>query len=67
MPENIIFVRRKGTKAARKLPPDFPAIPDEFVNRVCIITDENVVPPTMFINFNLTNPNFVSTPENNCP
>ena len=52
------FVRRKGTKAARKLPTDFPVIHNKFVNHVCIVIDRN---PAMFVNFISTNTKFVPT------
>ena len=57
------FVRRKETKAAQKLPTDFPAIPYEFVNRVRTVIDKNVLPPAMFVNCNQTNIKFVPTSE----
>lgn len=61
--ERMNFVRRKGTKAARKLPTDFPAIRDEFVNHVRTVICKNVVPPQMFVNFDQTNAKFVPTSE----
>lgn len=61
--ERMNFVRRKGTKAARKLPPDFPEIRDEFVKRVRTVIDKNVVPPEMFVNFDQTNAKFVPTAD----
>ena len=61
--QRMNFVYRKGTKAARKLPTDFLAIWDEFVNCVCTVIDKDVVPPAMFINFDQTNTKFMPTSE----
>lgn len=49
------FVRRKGTKAARKLPMDFMEQKTEFIESVTEIISENKIPPELVINFDQTN------------
>ncbi len=48
------FVRRKGTKAARTLPADFPEIRKAFLQRVKDLVGENDIPPELVINWDQT-------------
>ena len=51
----IGFVRRKGTKAARKLPFDFDKQKLEFLSRVHAIREKFSIPEELVINFDQTN------------
>ncbi len=60
------YVRRKGTKAARKIPANFEEIKTEFTHRVseaCKGDDDLLVPPQLIINFDQTNANYVPVSE----
>ena len=45
------LVKRKATKAARKVPPDFADIKLAFLQRVAEVLHENEVPPELVINW----------------
>ena len=49
----IRFVKRKATKAARKLPPNFDELKDDFIDRIRdkVTTDQPPPPPDLVINF----------------
>jgi hypothetical protein len=57
------FVRRKGTKATRKLPEDFENIRINFVERVKTAVHSNTVSLELFVNFDQTNAKYVPTSE----
>ena len=58
------YVKRKGTKEARKIPADFDEIKSEFLNRVSNACQENsVTDDRMIINFDQTGTKFVPTSE----
>ncbi len=48
------FVQRKGTKAGRKLPSDFPAIKEEFLRSIQSIVKEHDIPDELIVNFDQT-------------
>ena len=50
----IGFVKRKGTKAARKLPDDFPALKLRYLHRVAKCVGQHNVPPEMVVNIDQT-------------
>lgn len=52
--KRIGFVRRKGTKAARKLPFDFENQRLEFIETVKKIRADHEIPPELVINFDQT-------------
>ena len=53
------LVKRKATKAARKMPPDFADIKLTFLQRVAEIVRENKVPPELVTNWDQTGAKFV--------
>ena len=53
------LVKRKATKAARKMPPDFADIKLTFLQRVADIVRENKVPPELVTNWDQTGAKFV--------
>ncbi|CAH1257592.1 POGZ [Branchiostoma lanceolatum] len=53
------FVKRKGTKAARKLPADFEGTRDEFLARIKETVTEFGIPDDMIINWDQTGVNIV--------
>ena len=55
------LVKRKATKAARKVPPDFADIKLAFLQRVAEIVHENEIPPELVINWDQTGAKFVPT------
>lgn len=61
--ERMNFVRRKGTKAARHLPPDFNSIKQEFLERVAMTIVEHKIPRELVINFDQTGSKFVPVSE----
>ena len=44
------LVKRKGTKAARKLPDDFPAIKVQYLKRIKEIVDQYKIPDQLIVN-----------------
>eukprot|EP00117_Sycon_ciliatum_P041057 scpid90355/ scgid30092/ Pogo transposable element with KRAB domain len=52
--DRLGYVKRKGTRTARKTPPDFPAVKAEFLRKVASVVAENDVPPTMVVNCDQT-------------
>ena len=57
------FVKRKATKAARKLPTDFPEIKLAFLKRVSDCVHEHKIPPELIINWDQTGAKYVPTSE----
>ena len=60
------FVRRKGTKAARKLPSDYEDIKASFLERVreaATTSTGSFIPPQLILNFDQTNAKFVPVSE----
>ena len=57
------FVKRKATKAARKIAPDFTDIKLAFLQRVAEIVRENKVPSELVINWDQTGAKFVPTSQ----
>ena len=53
------LVKRKATKAARKMRPDFADIKLTFLQRVAEIVHESKVPPELVINWDQTGAKFV--------
>lgn len=56
-------MKRKGTKAARKIPIDFEFIRMEFLAEVKTVNDYDI-PPELIINFDQTNDNIVPVGDN---
>ena len=52
-------MKRKGTKAARKVPNDFDFIRMEFLAEVSKLVKDNEIPPELIINFDQTNVNII--------
>ena len=48
------FVRRKGTKAAKKVPDNFPEICSAFLERVATAVKEHNIPPQLVLNMDET-------------
>ena len=48
------FVKRKGTKAARKLPDNFADLKDDFLKRVADTVKEHNIPPSLVVNIDET-------------
>lgn len=48
------FVKRKGTKAARKLPDNFADLKDDFLRRVADTVKEHDIPPSLVVNIDET-------------
>ncbi|XP_070535305.1 uncharacterized protein [Ptychodera flava] len=48
------YVKRKGTKAVKKIVTDFPAIKENFLQRITEIIKEFNIPPEMIINWDQT-------------
>ena len=48
------FVRRKATKAARKLPPDYGTIKEVFLTRIHDEVTSNTIPPQLIVNWDQT-------------
>jgi len=57
--ERMGFVKRKGTKAARKVPADFPQQKDQFLSRITTAVTTHSIPPELIINFDQTGVNVV--------
>lgn len=57
------FVRRKATKAARKVPADLEKIRDEFLTRIKTVTSENSIPDELILNLDQTACKLVPTSE----
>ena len=59
------YVKRKGTKAARKLPPDFDAIKAAFLDHVqeAATVESSLVPPQLIVNLDQTGAKFVPVSE----
>jgi hypothetical protein len=53
------YVKRKGTKAARKLPDDFAEQKETILNRISNVVRENSIPEDLIINFDQTGLNIV--------
>lgn len=61
--EKMGYVRRKGTKAARKLPENFDAIKVEFHQRITNAVKMFRIPPSMVLNWDQTGVNIVPVGE----
>ena len=64
--QRLGYVRRKGTKAARKVPSDFEAIKAAYYLdriRVAATIDDQFVPPQLIINLDQTNAKFIPVSE----
>ena len=48
------FVKRKGTKAAKKLPDDFAQVKLRFMSRVCEKVKAHQIPPELVLNLDET-------------
>ena len=57
------LVKRKATKAARKVPPDFPEIKLAFLNRIACCVKEYNIPPSLILNWDQTGTKFVPTSD----
>ena len=57
------LVKRKATKTAKKVPPDFADIKQAFLQRVTENALENKVPPELVINWDQTGTKFVPTSQ----
>ena len=57
------LVKRKATKAARKVPPDFADVKLAFLQQVATIVQENEVPPDLIIKWDQTEAKFVPTSQ----
>ena len=57
----IGWVKRKGTKAARKVPANPEEIKEDFLKRVATKVTEHSIPPSMVVNFDETGVNVVPT------
>jgi hypothetical protein len=57
------YVKRKGTKAARKIPEDFPLIKQAFTDKVHKLIEENNIPDELVINFDQTGCKIVPTSD----
>ena len=57
----IGWVKRKGTKAARKVPANIEEIKEDFLKRVATKVTEHSIPPSMVVNFDETGVNVVPT------
>lgn len=57
------FVKRKGTKTARKLPQDFPTLKANFLKQIHDVKEEFEVPNDMIINLDETGAKFVPVSE----
>jgi hypothetical protein len=55
------FVKRKATKAARKVPTDFPEIKLAFLKRIVDCVQEHNIPPELIINWDQTGAKYVLT------
>jgi hypothetical protein len=55
------FVKRKATKAARKVPTDFPEIKFSFLKRIVDCVQVRKIPPELIINWDQTGAKYVST------
>ena len=55
------FVTRKGTRAARKRPADFPDLERDFLRRIQVCVAEHKIPNCLIINFDQTGVNVVPT------
>lgn len=52
--ERMGYVKRKGTKAAKKLPPDFDEVKTSFIERVRNEVQDNAIPADLIIAFDQT-------------
>ena len=57
------YVHRKGTKAARKLPPDFTEIKSDFLKRIKDTVTENNIPDELIVNIDQTGSKLVPCSE----
>ena len=57
------LVKRKSTKAARKIPTDFPEIKLAFLKRVADCVQQHKIPPELVLNWDQTGVKFVPTSE----
>ena len=57
------FVKRKATKAVRKVPTDFPEIKLAFLKRIPDFVQEHKIPPDLIINWDQTGAKYVPTSE----
>ena len=48
------YVKRKATKAARKLPPNFEDLKAAFLQRICSEVEQHAIPPKLVINWDQT-------------
>ena len=48
------YVKRKGTRTARKIPPDFPEMKASFLNKVAEAVSTFHIPPAMVVNCDQT-------------
>ena len=61
--KRMSFVKHKATKAARKVPVDFPEIKHTFWKRIVDCVREHNIPPELIINWDQTGAKYVSTSE----
>ena len=54
MLSRIGFVKRKGTKAARKVPTDFDKLKTDFLQNIQKLVVDDHIPPEMIVNFDQT-------------
>ena len=52
--DRLGFVKRKGTRTARKVPADFPAVKGEFLTKVTAAVTEHNIPPSVVVNCDQT-------------
>jgi len=57
--ERMKFVKRKGTKAARKVPTNFDELKTAFVKQIHDLKEEHNIPKDMIVNFDQTGCKFV--------
>lgn len=61
--EQLNYIKRKGTKAARKLPVDYLAVKETYLNRILATVKEFKIHPSMIVNWDQTGVNIVPTGE----
>ena len=52
--DRLGYVKRKGTRTARKLPADFPEVKAAFLDRVTTTVEESKIPESMVVNCDQT-------------
>lgn len=57
------FVKRKATKAARKIPPDFDALKTNFLKRISDTVKDNNIPDDLILNWDQTGVKMIPTSE----